>query len=309
MDGHAHPKGIVKRDPPCRDKIRGSESVKELIIFTNPEFGEIGAVEVDGKVYFPAIECAKLLKYANPYDAVRRHTKGIVKYEVLTKGGKQKVNFITEGNIYRLISHSQLPEAERFEAWIFNEVIPSIRKHGIYIADDAAREALESPEEFLARAMIVAGETLRKREERIARLEAENVTLAVYNQGMALMLDKGEEYLSVKRVAEMNGITASDISWHKLKSETEKAGLGVEHVFASDFGRVNAYHINAWKAAYPELKYEDERRYLLYIIKDGVRSPSPMSFRFTTDEDAYESVKRMKEINPHIEFEVILPAE
>ena len=230
--------------------------IKELIVFTNPEFGEIGAVEVDGKVYFPAIECAKLLKYANPYDAVRRHTKGIVKYEVLTKGGKQQVSFITEGNVYRLVSHSKLPDAERFEEWIFNDVIPSIRKHGMYIADGAAREVLETPEEFLARAVIVAGETLRKREERIARLEAENATLTVDNQGMSLILDKSEEFLSIRRVAELNGLAASEIDWHKLKRETKKANLGVEHVFASEFGRVNAYHISAWKVAYPDFRYK-----------------------------------------------------
>ena len=283
--------------------------MKELTVFANPDFGEISALEVDGKVYFPAIECAKLLKYANPYDAVRRHAKGIVKYEVLTKGGKQTVSFITEGNVYRLISHSKLPDAGKFEEWIFNDVIPSIRKHGMYITDGVAREALETPDEFLARAMVVAGETLRKREERIALLEAENVNLSVDNRGMAVILDKSEVYLSVKRVAEMNGVAAADIDWRKLKSETRKADLGVEHVFASGFGRVNGYHINAWKAAYPEFKYESEKRYLLYIIKEGVRSASPMSFRFTSAEDAYDSVKRMKEINPHVEFEVILPAE
>ena len=283
--------------------------MKELMVFTNPSFGEIGAVEIDGKVYFPAIDCAKMLKYANPYDAVRRHAKGTVKVEVLTKGGKQKVNFITEANVYRLISHSQLPEADRFEEWIYSDVVPSIRKYGMYMAEGVAREAMETPEEFLARAIIVADETLRKREERIARLEAENITLAVDNQGMALILDKGGEYLSVKRVAEMNGVAASDINWHKLKKETQKAGLGVKHVFASEFGSVNAYHINAWKAAYPDFKYNDEKRYLLYIIKDGVRSTSPMSFRFTSAEDAYESVRRMKEINPHMDFQIILPAE
>jgi len=94
-----------------------------------------------------------------------------------------------------------------------------------------------------------------------------------------------------------------DINWHKLKKETQKAGLGVKHVFAFEFGAVNAYHIDAWKAAYPEFKY-DERCYLLYIIKDGVRSLSPMSFRFTSAEDAYESVRRMKEINTHMDFEL-----
>jgi prophage antirepressor-like protein len=279
------------------------------MIFTNPSFGEIGAIEVDGKVLFPAAEAARLLKYANPYDAVRRHTKGVVKYEVLTKGGKQKVNFITEGNLYRLIGHSQLPEAALFENWIMDSVIPSIRKHGLYMAESAAREALETPDEFLARAILVAEETLRKREERIARLEAENTKLVVDNQGMAIKLDKADEFLSVKRVAEMNGVAVSAINWRKLKLETQKSNLGVEHVFASEFGCVNAYHIEAWKAAYPDFKYDDEKRCMVYTIRDGVRSPSALTFKYTTKEEALEVVRRMKNINPHLNFELILPVE
>jgi prophage antirepressor-like protein len=281
------------------------------MIFANPSFGEIGAVEIDGKILFPAADCARLLKYANPYDAVRRHTKGIVKYEVLTKGGKQKVNFITEGNLYRLIGHSQLPEAEKFESWIFTEVIPSIRLHGMYISESVAREVMETPEEFMARAVAVANETLRKREERIARLEADNAKLCADNKGMAITLDKDEEFLSVRRVAELNGVPASSFDWRKLKRETQKAELGVEHVFASDFGSVNAYHIDAWKAAYPELRYgggkDGEKRYLVYTLRDGVRSASPLTFLFTAVEEAEDTVKRMKRLNPHIEFELILP--
>jgi hypothetical protein len=179
----------------------------------------------------------------------------------------------------------------------------------MYISEGAAREALETPEEFLARAMIVAGETLQKREERIARLEAENAQLTIDNQDMALTLDKGEEYLSVKRVAEMNGMAVSDINWHKLKQESKNASLGVEHVFASNSGAVNAYHIEAWKAAYPEFKYYDEKHYLIYTVKGGVRSLSPIAFQFISAEDARETVRRMKELNPHMEFEIILPAE
>lgn len=110
--------------------------MNELKIFENQEFGQVRTVVYNGKPYFVAIDVAKALGYSNPYDAVSRHCKGVVKHEVLTNGGKQKVNIIPEGDMYRLITHSELPSAERFESWVFDEVLPSIRQTGGYISND-----------------------------------------------------------------------------------------------------------------------------------------------------------------------------
>ena len=97
--------------------------------FHNVEFGAIEILLIDGKPYFPATECAQTLGYANTKDAILRHCKGVVKHDLLTNGGVQTVNFIPEGDLYRLIIRSKLPAAERFEKWVFDEVLPSIRKH------------------------------------------------------------------------------------------------------------------------------------------------------------------------------------
>ena len=94
----------------------------EMQIFENSEFGELGVLEIDGKPYFPAAACAKALGYKRPADAITAHCKGSVKYRVLTKGGEQKLKFLPEGDLYRLITHSKLPAAERFEKWVFDEV-------------------------------------------------------------------------------------------------------------------------------------------------------------------------------------------
>lgn len=94
---------------------KGGILLNQLQIFNNPEFGQVRTVVYNGKPYFVAIDVAKALGYSNPYDAVSRHCKGVVKHEVLTNGGKQKVNIIPEGDMYRLITHSELPSAERFE--------------------------------------------------------------------------------------------------------------------------------------------------------------------------------------------------
>lgn len=109
--------------------------MKELQTFTNAEFGEIEVIQINEKEFFPATEVAKLLGYQNPHDAILKHCKdyGVAKCEVIDKLGRtQEKKFIDEGNLYRLIIRSKLPSAERFERWIFEEVIPTIRTKGEY---------------------------------------------------------------------------------------------------------------------------------------------------------------------------------
>ena len=105
-------------------------------IFENQEFGQLGILMIDGKPYFPASDCAKALGYKDTINAIKRHCKGVAKRHILTAGGNQTANYIPEGDLYRLIIRSKLPSALRFETWVFNEVLPTIRKHGAYINED-----------------------------------------------------------------------------------------------------------------------------------------------------------------------------
>ena len=75
---------------------------------------------------------AKALGYSNPSKAVIQHCKGVTKLGIPSKGGKQETNCIPEGDLYRLVTHSELPSAERFESWVFDEVLPTLRKTGSY---------------------------------------------------------------------------------------------------------------------------------------------------------------------------------
>ena len=90
--------------------------MNEMQVFQNSEFGELGVREIEGKPWFPATACAKMLGYANPWKAINDHCKkdGLTKCEVIDNLGRtQSAKFITEGNLYRLIVHSKLPGAER----------------------------------------------------------------------------------------------------------------------------------------------------------------------------------------------------
>lgn len=139
--------------------------MNELQIFNSPEFGDIRTVEIDGKPYFVANDVAKSLGYKRPADAVTAHCKGSVKHRYLTEGGEQEVKVIPEGDVYRLISRSKLPSAEKFERWVFDEVIPSIRKNGGYIA---GQETL-SDEELMAKAILVAQKKIAERDKIIEK--------------------------------------------------------------------------------------------------------------------------------------------
>lgn len=154
-----------------------------LMIFENEEFGEIQVLENDSKYEFEATGVAKMLGYVNPYDAIQRHCQkdGVVKHEVIDNLGRKQIkNFITEGNLYRLITHSKLPDAEKFEKWVFDEVLPSIRKHGGYIV---GQEQM-TDEEIMAKAILMANSKIQELNHKNQQLEMQNSQLTVVNEIM-----------------------------------------------------------------------------------------------------------------------------
>lgn len=137
--------------------------MNELQIFQNPEFGEIRTIEENGKVLFCGSDIAKALGYKRPNDAISAHCRGTVKRRITDSIGRdQEMNFIPEGDIYRLAAKSELPGAERFESWIFDEVIPSIRKTGGY--------QIPQGKELLALAVLEAQKTIEAQATQIEEM-------------------------------------------------------------------------------------------------------------------------------------------
>ncbi|MDE5946684.1 MAG: hypothetical protein K2G63_05225 [Oscillospiraceae bacterium] len=108
----------------------------KIEVFNSAEFGAVRTLKTeDGKVLFCGADVAKALGYKDTVNALKAHCKtdGVVIHHLIDSMGRtQQAKFITEGNVYRLITHSKLPNAERFEVWVFDEVLPTIRKHGAY---------------------------------------------------------------------------------------------------------------------------------------------------------------------------------
>lgn len=186
--------------------------MSELQIFENSEFGSVRTVDVDGKIYFVANDVAKALGYSVPKDAVTRHCKGALKQRYLTEGGEQEMKIIPEGDIYRLVIKSQLPTAEKFERWVFDEVLPSIRKHGMYAED----ELLDNPD-----LLINIAQKLKEEREKNKVLKAENDRMkpkeifadAVIASGSAMLVR------DVAKLIKQNGVPLGEKRFYKWLRE------------------------------------------------------------------------------------------
>ena len=144
--------------------------MNEIKIFQNSRFGEIRTITEDGKTLFCGKDVAAALGYKDTVNALKQHCRGVVKRHLTDSlGRQQEASFIPEGDIYRLAARSELPGAEEFERWIFDEVLPSIRQNGGYIS---GQETM-TPEELMAKALMAAQKVLAEREARLSALTAQ----------------------------------------------------------------------------------------------------------------------------------------
>ena len=149
--------------------------MSELMIFNNPEFGNIRMMDEDGIVLFCGNDVAKALGYKSPKDAISTHCRGAVKRRLTDSiGREQDTAFIPESDLYRLVFSSKLPTAEKFTDWVTKDVLPAIRKHGGYVN---GQESM-TPEELMAAALLMAQKTIADRDARISTLTVENQIMA-----------------------------------------------------------------------------------------------------------------------------------
>jgi prophage antirepressor-like protein len=196
----------------------------EIKIFEKHEFGAIRTfTDNGGKLWFCGSDVAKGLGYSNPRDAVRRHCRCVAKHDVPHPQATDKnieMAFISEGDVYRLIAHSKLPNAERFESWVFDEVVPSVVKTGGYIT---GQEEL-SDADLMAKALLVAQKQIEQREQRINALETANKKLlpdAEY--GRSLQSKHGITTTSIAKELGMSAVTLNK-RLHELGVQYRQSG-------------------------------------------------------------------------------------
>ena len=195
--------------------------MNELKIFENNEFGKVRTVLVDGEPFFVGKDVAKILEYKNQRDALSKHVdvrdKGVAKCDTL--GGVQDLTVINESGLYSLILSSKMPRAREFKHWVTSEILPSIRRHGLYAAD----EVLADPD-MLINALTALKEERANRE----RLEEAN---AVQQQQIAELQPKASYYdvvLNCKDALSVS-VIAKDYGWSAKKMNQYLHEHGVQY--------------------------------------------------------------------------------
>ena len=184
--------------------------MNEIKIFENPEFGSVRTAMIDGDPWFVANDVAKALGYARPADAVSAHCKGSVIRRYLTNGGEQNMKMIPEGDLYRLIIRSKLESAERFERWLFDDVVPTIRKTGGYYLPQTYAEALRA----LADKAEEAERLAKQNEEQTALIESMQPKVSYYD-----LVLQSKDLMRTTEIAKDYGMSAE--KFNKLLSENK----------------------------------------------------------------------------------------
>jgi prophage antirepressor-like protein len=167
--------------------------MNEIQLFENPNFGSIRTMNVDGKTWFVGSDVAKALGYAKPANAIAQHCRCTLKQGIPHPqgNGTLMVNIISEGDLYRLVAHSELPSAEKFESWVFDEVLPTIRRTGQYSVK------LDPSKDMRAEAMLNNSQT---RKAKLFYEIAKNTSNELYRQAgeaLAMNLLAGKEVVSL----------------------------------------------------------------------------------------------------------------
>lgn len=194
--------------------------MNELQIFNNQEFGQIRTLSENNKTLFCGSDVATSLGYKEAHKAIARHCKGGMKHPIPTNGGIQQMLFISEGDLYRLIINSKLPSAEKFEKWVFEEVLPTVRKHGAYMTDETIEKALTSPDFLiqLATQLKEAKEINAKQGQLIGELKpkADYTDRILKNKGLVTITQIAKDY-------GMSGVQMNKIL-HRLKVQYFQSG-------------------------------------------------------------------------------------
>lgn len=210
--------------------------MNELQVFNSKEFGDIRTTEIDGKPYFVANDVARALGYKRPADAVTAHCKGSVKHRYLTDGGEQELKVIPEGDIYRLTVRSKLPSAEKFEKWVFDEVIPSIHQYGAYMTEQTIEKALASPDFLIQLATKLKDEQTRRKEA--------DAEIRVKNQIIGELKPKADYYDEILKNPGLVTITqiAKDYGMSGKKMNRILHELGIQYKQSEQWLLYSDYH-------------------------------------------------------------------
>ncbi len=205
--------------------------MNEVKLFKNEEFGQVRMVLVEDEPYFVGKDVAEALGYADPSSAVSKNVDAEDKTTLLLEQDgsnyKSKTTVISESGLYALIFGSKLESAKKFKHWVTSEILPSIRKHGIYATDNVIDNILNNPDFGI--------ELLTKlKEERVARVEAEKKNAILTHVNKTYTMTEIAKELNLKSATELNRILADKHIQYKVNTTwvfySDYSNLGYEEI-------------------------------------------------------------------------------
>ena len=205
--------------------------MNEVKLFKNEEFGQVRMVLVEDEPYFVGKDVAEALGYADPSSAVSKNVDAEDKTTLLLEQDgsnyKSKTTVISESGLYALIFGSKLESAKKFKHWVTSEILPSIRKHGIYATDNVIDNILNNPDFGI--------ELLTKlKEERVARVEAEKKNAILTHVNKTCTMTEIAKELNLKSATELNRILADKHIQYKVNNTwvfySDYSNLGYEEI-------------------------------------------------------------------------------
>lgn len=224
----------------------------KVTVFNNEEFGDVRTIMIDNEPWFVGRDVANILGYSNSRQAISTHVDDEDKKDGVTVcdsiGREQKPVLINESGLYSLIFGSKLESAIKFKNWVTKEVLPCIRKNGIYATDNVIDNILNNPDFGI--------ELLTKlKEERAARIEAEKTNAILMHVNKTYTMTEIAKEIGLKSANELNKILAekkiqyksngtwvmysdySNLGYESIKQETLDSGRVIYHRRITQLGR------------------------------------------------------------------------
>ncbi|MDO4468410.1 MAG: BRO family protein [Bacillota bacterium] len=224
--------------------------MSDLQVFKNEEFGEIRTTIVNGEPMFCLVDVCKALSLEQPSRVkARLKEDGVTISKVIDRlGREQEATFINEANLYKTIFQSRKESAERFTDWVTSEVLPSIRKYGMYATDNVIDNILNNPD-------FAIGLLTKLREESAARKEAERRNAILTHVNKTYTMTEIAKELNMKSATRLNRLLAekkiqyqvngtwvmyskySDLGYEEIKQEVLDSGRVIYYRRITQMGR------------------------------------------------------------------------
>lgn len=185
--------------------------MEQIRIFNSEEFGSVRTITIDGDTWFVGKDVAEALGYKDTSDALKKH---VMEEDKLTRcfadsGQKRQMYIINESGLYALIFGSKLESAQKFKHWVTSEILPSIRKNGIYATNKVIDDILNNPDFGI--------ELLTKlKEERTARVEAEKTNAILMHVNKTYTMTEIAKEIGLKSAVELNKILSQKRIQYKV---------------------------------------------------------------------------------------------